>query len=326
MKSHRILSLGAALLLSPVALWAQGGQVVGPGGQATLGNFTDWIVTQFAGGYAQVTTNAPRTGYGDLGYGSLELAVTGEGSVQDGFPDWAFWYRYAGGDAATTINNGMSFGSLRDLTSLSFDWYRSFVDGWNDTPPEGEQPINPVDWLYKTPVLRLQLVETHGDQTFQSELVWEGYYNQASIGPDGTPIDQWVSQTGMQNDNFWYVRPPDQGTGAGSSIANGACSLGVMSFWAGSQSSNVIDQLFGADGCFADASVQVIGIGIGVGSQWPVEWRGFADNIQMSFNGVEELNANFDFHTSTVPEPSTYALMALGLGAVGVMARRRRSR
>ncbi len=321
----RALVLVAAIAALPVAAHAQVGQVVGPNGTATVGNTTDWISSEIASGSAQVTTNAPRLGFANAGSGSLELSVTGGGNTQTGFPDWAFMYRYAGGSAAATINGAMSFGNLQEMTSMSFDWYRTAVPGWDAVPPVGDQPINPVDWKFKTPVVRLQLVETRGDQSIQSELVWEGYYNQSKIGAGGTPVGTWVSQTGMQDDNFWYVRPSAGAGGTQTLFDSATCLFGQQTFWSAEQGNTAIGQLFGANGCMFGANVQVIGIAVGVGSQWPVAWHGFADNVRMGFNDQLALDANFDYVAPlVVPEPGTFALLGLGLIAFGAAARRRR--
>ncbi len=325
----RILSTLLATALLPTLAAAQG-QVVGPAGASTVGasvagDATPWQVDRRDGGFAEVTREMGRTGFGDVGEGSLELRVTGAGNTTDGFPEWAFWHRFAGGSEASAIASG-GFGRLEDLTSLSFDWYRTAVDGWDDpVGDDPERPINTADWLNKTPVVRLQLAENVGGAITRSELIWEGYYNQASVGVGGrTPVDQWVAQTGMHSNNFWYLRP--DGAGQVTFQEWGNCDLGGLSFWSGAPASGSIGALFADGGCFAGADVSVIGISVGVGSAWPLAWRGFADNVRMSFDGTQVLDTNFDFieETIEVPEPSTLLLTTFGLAALGVAARRRR--
>lgn len=348
-----------SIAFAPVALWAQAGQVVGPNGVSTAGNPTGWIPDVRGGATAQVTKTYPcgtnglvacTGGFDGRTEGSLELGVTGVrletpipgGGTSVSYPDWGFYYRWAGGTQQATYDHSASFGDLRSLSSLSFDWFRKDIEGWDRTPPPGEQPINPIDWLYKTPVVRLQLLESRNvgnvvDKVY-SELVWEGYYNQPSLGNAPTPVDQWVRQTNMQSDNFWYVRPPAAISGngvVGQYSQNGVCNSS-MSFWAGGVNANSTNNLFTENtGCLFGADVQVIGIAVGVGSQWPLEWRGAVDNVRMGFGeggvlcatrGGEDcaLDANFDFvPATTVPEPSTWALMGAGLLAIGAVARRR---
>ncbi len=325
MRTIRRLAVIVAIL--PLGLHAQAGQVVGPNGVSTLGNPTGWNPNVQAGATAQVTTTRPRLGFGGFGSGSLELSVTGAVAQNGQYPDWGFWYRYAGGTAENTLATSASFGNLASMSTLSFDWFRSFTPGWD--APVGSisdangRPIPPADWTYKTPVLRLQLRERRaGNADVLSELVWEGYYN--STAGQYTPIDTWVTETAMQADNFWYLRPV--GGSAGNGL-NAAC-LEPMSFWQGGIVSNNQAGLFGQNGCLNGATVDVIGIAVGVGSQWPLPYHGFVDNVRMGFgqDGLA-LDANFDFVPGTVvPEPSTYALMAAGLLALGVVARRRRNR
>src|SRR5688572_22045268 len=205
-------SIVLAALLAPAIASAQTGQVVGGNGLSALGDTTSWSTTSVqAGGQIGVSSVNPRLGYGGYGSGSLEMSVTG--SPTDGqYPDWAFWYRFQDGSAGASKMTMPGFGSLYNLSSMSFDWYRAYMPGWD--APAGSivgdiagQPIAPIDWTYKTPVVRLQLRELRDGVLTFSELVWEGYYNQCSLGPsvncaeNATPIDTWVSQTDMQDDN-----------------------------------------------------------------------------------------------------------------------------
>lgn len=334
----RWLILSTLLLFLPGILPAQApGQVVGIDGKPDLGNPASWSPDRQGSGFAQVTPSAPcglytgtgvcSNGFGGVGSGSLELMVSGNGSYQPlGFPDWAFFY----------LRNSDGFGKLQALSDLSFDWYRASVPGWttDDQPAvgslysEGNSAVPPGDWAYKTPVLRLELREDRGAAGIvQSEIVWEGYWNKCALGTDAsqgcdnntTPLDTWVRQTRMQHDNFWYAQTTADGGRAFSRL--NACNT-AMSIWDGGMNSYSRDGLFGANGCLSGYDVTVVGIGVGVGNQWPLEYKGYADNVRMSFSDKGEVvNANFDF--TAVPEPSTYALMSLGLLALAGINRRR---
>ncbi len=331
--------LVALAVCVPLVAQAQAGQVVGPGGVVTLGNPKPWTPFVQSEAQIEVTKNNPRVGFGGYGSGSLEMSVTGHGSVDGGgFPDWGFWYDYASGAPDTRLS--ASYGSLRDLSALSFDWYRSEAVGsnWSAPSPSGSSlAIPPVDWRYKTPVMRLRLAETDkttGAFLGESELIWEGYYNQCSLGPsttcsdNWTKVNKWNEQKDMQNGNFWYVRPPAS-PGIGNYLIGTTCTLNTQTLWAGQQGNTGLNALLGINGCLANVNVDVIGVAVGVGSQWPLPYHGFVDNVQLGFgtNGTLALNSNFDFvPNSTVPEPSTYGMLGVGLIALAALARRRKNR
>ena len=300
------------LLLIPSLIHAQTQQVVGPNGIATVGHKNDWKPFVQGNGFAQVTTtyacgnSATGTpsgpcndGFANRGLGSLELKTTGNVN------DWAFYYLY----------KPDGFGALKDLTSMSFDWYRASVPGWNNT--------DPVDWLFKTPVFRILLSEDRDGQTYNSELVWEGYYNRSNP----TPTNTWVRQDNMQSDNFWYVRQNVDPLGVDFYTQGNRCDS-PMSMWQGDVNSSGLGSLL--SNCLTGTNLSIVGVGVGVGSAWPYEWEGAVDNVRLGFdgknyNGKDGLNTNFDFkHNPTVvPEPSTYAMLILGLVGIGFVQRKR---
>jgi hypothetical protein len=120
----------------------------------------------------------------------------------------------------------------------------------------------------------------------------------------------------MINGNFWYR------DGDGYSLNTSPCSTSELPVWGGNVQTLSINQIIA---CYGNK--QVIGVGVGLGSQWPYMYRGYVDNVRISSNGTDVLNTNFDRlgkppHT-TVPEPSTYAMLLIGLVGIGTVTWRR---
>lgn len=149
----------------------------------------------------------------------------------------------------------------------------------------GDNSTNPLNVDY-TPALRLNVKS--GFTT--KELVWEGAYN-GVYGPQTV-------------DNTWYTVNPLTakfyiGAGnenAGKTLAQWAADMGGYS---------------------------VIGISVGVGSSASAGYYAYADNVRLVTN-TSDTTWNFNVSNAAVPEPSTWAMLIIGFGAVGGTLRTRR--
>lgn len=246
-----------------------------------------WYIGIQGTGNATVTSANPRYGFGDVGNGSLQMSTTGK------MEDWVFAYRYA----------ETNWGALSQLTSLSFDWFRTSTPNWNaESTKDG---ITLYDWKYKSPAFRVFLSDN-------TEIVWESYFNRP-INNDVSYVDKWQTSE-MINGNFWYRN--DQGY----SLTANPCSTNELPVWGGGVQAVTIGQIVS---CYGDK--QVLGVGVGLGSQWPYDYKGFVDNVKVSSGGSEVLNTNFDnLPVTTVPEPSTYGMILVGLVGLGMLGRRKK--
>ena len=150
--------------------------------------------------------------------------------------------------------------------------------------------------------MRLVIEDANSQRT---ELIWEGYFNrEAGMALNGGPtvLNQWQTTTNMQNGRFWFNRPPTA-PGQPNLFVGTNCADNNFTFWQGGIPATTLGTLLGVDGCLRNAEARIVGIAVGVGSQWPHAYRGFVDNRAHGFNGQRVLDANFDF-VPRRPSPS----------------------
>lgn len=201
------------------------------------------------------------------------------------------YFQTVGSGAKGDLNYNLSgLVRLDSFSAVSFDFYRDSAS----TTGAGFSPV-----------FRLGMFKDSGNgngPTFAGQLVFEYLYQNQTA-----PLtDTWTTQSSTLTSGIWWAT-----NGAlGPTFANANGGQKTLQAW-------IADN--------AGSTLYVGGYNIGVGSGWSGTFTGAVDNVIVS-NGAGSNAFNFEvLANGAVPEPSTWALLILGFGAVGAGLRRRNS-
>jgi len=181
-----------------------------------------------------------------------------------------------------------SLGTLGQLTSLSYDWYRDNVSTNSNA---------------QHPALRI-LIDADGNLLTTGDrggLVFERAYNSLTV-----PTDTWVTDAVSGSTNLWSY-------GFGVSFAFGGYNRTLNDWITGFTDNNTASPL--------SADSKILGFSAGVGSGWG-PFKGAVDNISWTIDGN---SSSYNFEVAGEPAvPGPAAALPMALGFLVGLARRRR--
>ncbi len=181
--------------------------------------------------------------------------------------------------------------ALSEVSSLSFDYFR---DALSDNPAN------------QAPAIRLLIGNSTG--TYGGFLIYEPVYHGVATIPEGS----WQTATIGASTNLWLRQSSPNGQTLESFNI-------TLAQWQSAQGVTAFGNLYNGD-------LRVYGINVGTGSGWNGVFEGAVDNVSYRTTSMQQaVNFNFEVASTTVPEPSTYVLMASGLLGLFVAHRRRRN-
>jgi hypothetical protein len=195
--------------------------------------------------------------------------------------------------------NGSAEIKLNDEGNSEADWAMNFVSGQSLSSVTALQ----YDWF------RSSASTTNGlampafalSMSDGSYLIYERGYNLSPSDPAAAPVDQWTTAN-ILNGNFWRATHSGTGDCGYSQVYR------TLSFFNST--------------CYG-GNATVTGLDLFLGYGYPGTFDGAVDNATIGFGRNEATTYNFEPDQSTVPEPSSMALLGTGLIGLVPMVRRR---
>lgn len=177
--------------------------------------------------------------------------------------------------------------TLSSLQSLSYDWYR-------DASSTATSNLNPA--------LRL-FIDADGDLGTATDRGYLIYERANNGGPFVLTTNQWITDAITNSTNLWLRQfTPGQTL----NIYNNSLAQYIAGTYA------TLPGFLNING-----NSVIYGLSFGIGSGWTGTYTSAIDNVSIRFAGMAE-NTTWNFETASdpVPEPSTFALLFVGLAAL----------